>query len=202
MKKLKNTIIALLLMLIIPAFAQAEVLPSRIFANPTKVVRDAQLEVGNSLTFKTIDEYKLKSHITIEKDSLITVKVNEYVPPKRGKRNGYFKIEVESYTIPSENNQKINVKYRNIEGTLRVTTETDTKGLIEETGVAVAEVALETPGLSQLYAISKGLIKPNEGQTRFESVGTNVYNSTGLQYIEKGQEMVLETDSIVVLSVK
>ena len=202
MKKLKNTVIAILLTLIIPVFAYADIMPHKIYASPAQAVEQTQMTEGNILTFKAMDEYKLTDNTSVEKDSVLTVRVKEYVGPKRGKRNGYLKINVESYTIPSEDNKEIDVKDANLEGTVKVTDKIDKKAIAEQAGVYAAELALDTPGLSQVYAASKGLIKPNEGETRLKSMGTNLYNSTGLQYIEKGQDMVIKEDSIIVISVK
>ena len=202
MKKLKNTIFAILLTLIIPAFAYADIIPNKIYASASQVVEQTQMEEGNVLKFKAIDTYKLTENTSVEKDSVISVRVKEYVGPKRGKRNGYLKVNVESYTIPSENNKEIDIKEANLEGTVRVADKLDKKAIAEQAGVYAAELALETPGLSQVYAASKGLIKPNEGESRLKSMGTNLYNSTGLQYIEKGQDMVIKEDSIIVISVK
>ena len=202
MKKFKSTILAVLLTMIIPVFAFAEIIPHKVYTSPTQKIEQSQMTEGNVLKFKALDGYKLTDSISVEKESVLSVRVKEYIGPKRGKRNGYLKIYVESYTIPSENNKEINIKDQDIQGTLKVTDKIDTKSLVEQTGAYAAEVALDMPGLSQVYAASKGLIKPNEGQSRLESAGTNVYNTTLLPYIEKGTDMVIEENSILVISVK
>ena len=165
-------------------------------------MEQAKIENGNILKFKAIEEYKLTKDTSVEKDSILTVQVKEYVVPKRGKRDGYLKINVDSYTVPSKNNEEIDVKDKNIEGKLKLTTNIDKKGIAEQTGVYVAGAALDMPGFSQIYAATKGIVKPNDGQSRLESVGTNVYNSTFLPYMEKGEELVIKEDSMVEISVK
>ena len=202
MKKFKNLIIALLLTLIIPVYAQAEIIPHKIHACLTESVEQLNIEEGNILKFKTVDEYKLTDDITVENGSVLTIRVMEYIVPKRGKRDGYLKINVESYTIPSENDMVIDIKNKNIEGKLKLASNIDKKGIVEQTGAYAAEVALDMPGLSQIYAVTKGIVKPNDGQSRLESAGTNIYNSTLLPYINKGQDLILKEDSIVEISVK
>ena len=202
MKKFKSLIFALLLALIIPVRANSEIIPHKIYALPTETIEAAKTEEGNLFTFKVIDESKLTDDTFVEKDSVITIRVKEYIGPKRGKRDGYLKISLESYTIPSDNNKEIDVKDKNISGTLKLKTEIDKKELAEMAGVSAAEYALDATGITQAYYAAKGLIKPNEGQTRLQSAGTNLYNSTGLQYIEKGEDLIIKEDSKVELSVK
>ena len=202
MKKFKSLILTLSLILIIPVHAQAGILPNKIYASPTQEIEAVKAEEGSVLKFKAIDESKLTDDTIIEKDSVLTVRVKEYIGPKRGKRDGYLNIYVDSYTIPSEDNKEIYIQDKNIEGTLKLKTNIDKKELAEKTGVTVAECALDATGITQLYYATKGLIKPNEGQTRLQSAGTNVYNSTGLQYIKKGEDLVIKEDSTVEISVK
>lgn len=202
MEKIKYLLFTLLLTLIIPVYAHAEIIPHKIYAAPTETIEAVKTEPGNILKFKAVDEYKLTKDITVEKDSVITVRVNEYVPPKRGKIDGQLKIAVIGYTIPSEDNKEIDVKDKNISGSLKLKIEIDKKEMAEMAGVSVAEYALDATGITQVYYAAKGLIKPNEGQTRLQSAGTNVYNSTGLQYIGKGEDLVIKEDSVVEISVK
>lgn len=202
MKKFKSLVFALFLMLMIPVYSQAGIISNKIYANPTEEIEAAKQEEGNVLKFKAVDEYKLTKDISIEKDSVITVRVIEYVGPKRGKIDGHLKVYLDSYTIPSENNEEIDIKDKKIAGTLKLKVIIDKTELAEAAGVSAAEYALEATGISQLYYATKGLIKPNEGQTRLQSAGTNLYNSTGLQYINKGEDLVIKEDSIVEISVK
>ena len=202
MKKFKSLIFCLLLILIIPVYAQAGIISNKIYASPMQEIEAVKTEEGSLLEFKANDEYKLTDNTSVEKNSVLTVRVKEYIGPKRGKRDGYFKIYIESYTIPSKNNKEIDVKDKELAGTLKIKTEIDKKEITEAAGVTVAEYALDTTGITQVYYATKGLIKPNEGQTRLQSAGTNLYNSTGLQYIKKGEDLVIKEDSIVEIAVK
>ena len=202
MKKLKSLIFGLLLMLIMPVYAHAEIFSHKIYANSPQEIEAVKMVKDNILKFKAIDEYKLTKYISVEKDSIITVRVKEYVAPKRGKIDGCLKIYVDSYTIPSEDNKEVDVKDYNIAGTLKNKVNYDKKEIAEAAGISAAEYALDATGITQVYYAAKGLIKPNEGQTRLQSAGTNVYNSTGLQYIGKGQDLVIKEDSVVEIAVK
>ncbi len=198
MKKILLTIMALLL--IIPQAVMAEVIPHKIYAATEKAIDGSKLTKNSELTFKAIDNYKLSDKIIIEKNSDITVNVTDYIEPKRGKRDGYLKIKLISYTIPSIN--KTQDVFNNYEGRLRVSNKKDFKEIAESTGVSVAGHFLKIPGFSQAVAVSKGLIKPNTDQNRLQSAGKNLYESTPLTYIEKGKDFNIEADTIVVISIK
>ena len=202
MKKIKSLILTLLLLLLISVSAQAGIISNKICAYSTKNVEAVQMEEGNVLKLKTVDEYKLTEDTSVEKGSVLTVRVKEYIPPKRGKINGYLKIYVDSYTIPSENNKEIDVTDKNIAGSLKIKTNIDKQEVAEMAGLTAAEYALDATGLSQVYAATKGLVKPNEGESRLKSMGTNLYNSTGLQYIKKGEDMVIKEDTLLEISIK
>ncbi len=198
MKKILLTIITLLL--IIPQVVKAEVIPHKVYAAALQAIEGKQLTHNCLLTFKAIDNYKISDKIIIEKNSDITVKVLDYVDPKRGKRDGYLKVKLVSYTIPSINRtETVLNKY---EGSLRPSNKKDFKEIAENTGVSVAGHFLKVPGFSQAVAVSKGLIKPNEDQNRLQSAGKNLYESTPLTYIEKGKDFNIEEDTIVVISIK
>lgn len=202
MKKFKSLFLTLLLLLIMPVYAQAGIISNKIYANPTEEIEAVKQEEGKLLKFKAIEESKLTNDTSVEKDSVITVRVKEYIPPKRGKIDGHLKIYIDSYTIPSQNNKEVDVRDQNLAGTLKLKINYDKKEIAEAAGVSAVEYALDTTGITQLYYATKGLIKPNEGQTRLQSAGTNVYNSTGLQYIQKGNDMVIKEDSVVEISIK
>ena len=202
MKKFKSLIFVLLFTLIIPVYANAEIISHKIYASPTEIIEQEKMSEGSVLKFKVKDEYKLTDDITVENGSVLTVQVKEYVAPKRGKINGHLKIYLDSYTVPSEDNKEIDIKDKNLAGTLKLKTNLDKKEITEMAGVTAAEYAFNATGLSQVYYAAKGLIKPNEGETRLKSIGTNLYNSTGLQYLKKGDDLTINEDSMVEISVK
>ncbi len=202
MKKIKRLVLTLLLILIIPVYAQAGVISNKIYACSAEKVETVQMEEGKVLKLKTVDEYKLTDDISIENGSILTVRIKEYIPPKRGKINGQLKIYIDSYTIPSEDNKEIDITDQNITGKLKLETKIDKKEVAEMAGVTATEYALDASGLSYLYYAAKGIVKPNKGESRLKSVGTNLYNSTGLQYIEKGEDLIINENAILEILIK
>lgn len=198
----KVILLALSMLFLIPVFALANILPTKIYACSTQNIAESSLVRGKLLSFHAIDAYRLPDNSSIEKGSVVTVKVTEYVKPKRGKRNGYAKVKFVSYTVPTENNATINKTDEDYEGTIKLSTPLDKKKLAEKAGVTVVGQALKVPGFSQAVAVSKGLIDPNPNQNRIESAGTNLYNSTPLTYTEAGKGLKIEEDSIVVITIK
>lgn len=176
-----------------------EVIPHQVFGISHNEVSISDLKQGKLLTFQVIERDEISDFLQTEEGALITVKVKEYVKPKRGKQNGYLKVDLVKYTIPSRNNCEQEAEAFNIYGTVRMATAQDKKGLAKQAGVAVVGHILKVPGFSQAVAVSKGLISPNPDQTRLQSAGTNLYESTPLTYKEKGNEMTIEQDSIVVM---
>ena len=180
----------------------AEILSHKVYAISHKNIVHEQLEKNSSLQFQTLDKYQISDINFIEKNAILTVKVKEHIHPKRGKRDGYLKINIISYTIPSLNNKIIDAFDTEIYGTLKLTTKKDLKEIAKSAGVSVVGHVLKIPGFSQAVAVSKGLIKPNPDQNRLQSAGTNLYQSTPLTYKDKGKDICIEEDSIVVIKVK
>lgn len=198
MKKFLMIIIAVFL--ILQQAVKAEVIPHKIYAASEKAIEGNKISQNSLLKFITIDEYKISETIKAEKNSEITLKVLEYIAPKRGKRNGYLKVRLETYTIPSK--KEVVRLQENLEGTLRPSVPKDIKDIAENTGVAVAGHFLKVPGFTQAIAVSKGLIKPNENENRLQSAGKNLYQSTPLKYVEKGADFNIEPEAVVVISIK
>lgn len=195
------SILLLMLWVFIPS-ARAEIIPHTVYAISHNNILKDNLCSGNVLTFTALDNYEISETEYIEENAIIKVKIKEHIRPKRGKRNGYLKIQVISYTVPSKDNKEIHAENRNIYGTLRLSTTKDLKDISKKTGIAITGHILKIPGFSQAIAVSKGLISPNEEQNRLQSAGTNLYKSTPLVYAEKGKDISIEEDSIVIIRVK
>ena len=102
--------------------------------------------------------------------------------------------------IPSKVNiTQINGTYY---GTMRIAEPKDTAEVLKKAGTTVAGVALGVPGLSQGIAVAKGLISPNDNESRMQSAGKNLYESTPLPLVNKGIDFYAPQDSLVVLSLK
>ena len=202
MKNLKKILSAFVITLLFPMFAFSAALPHKIYACSSSDVGKAQMKSGATLKFHAIDDYKINSYTSVEDGAVLTVKVDKYVGPKRGKRDGYLKVSLYSYTVPSESNKEIVVKEDNLSGTLKLSSHLDKKELAKKAGVTVVGSALKIPGFSQAVAVSKGLINPNPEQSRLQSAGTNLYESTPLTYSEKGKDLAIDKDSVVVITLK
>ena len=87
-------------------------------------------------------------------------------------------------------------------GSMSVAKGVDTKALMQSAGITAAGLVLHQSFLGQAYAVGKGLVKPNENETRIRSAGENLYNSTPLTYLNKGEEFVLEEKGLVELKLK
>lgn len=185
-----------------PINAFAEIIPYKIYAIAHNDISNDELCANSVLAFQTLDQYYISDIDYIEKDSIITLKIKEKIDAKRGKRNGYLKVELISYTIPSKNDEEVMLTDKELSGTLKLSTKKDLEGIAKNAGVSLAGHVLKIPGFSQAVAVSKGLIKPNPSQNRLQSAGTNLYESTPLTYAEKGKEIKIEQDSIVVIKLK
>ena len=199
---MKKLFLLLLCLIIFPLVVCADVIPYKVYVCSSRAISSSEIKTGKLFSFHSIDKYELSDRATLEEGASVTVKINEYIQPKRGKRNGYAKIQVISYTIPSKGNERVSTTTDNLIGTLKLSSPLDKKELAKKAGVFIVGQALKFPGFSQAVAVSKGLIEPNEDQTRIQSAGKNLYESTPLTYSEKGHDLEIEKDSIVVISVK
>lgn len=190
------------LFILMPINANAEILSHKIYAISHNDVNTEKIAKGNILQFQAIEQYLISDTEYVEKDSILKLKINEYVQPKRGKRDGYLKVELISYTVPSQNDEVVVVNDKKLCGTLKLSTPKDIKEIAKGAGVTVVGHILKIPGFSQAIAVSKGLIKPNPEQNRLQSAGTNLYESTPLTLAEVGENLCIEQDSIVVIKIK
>lgn len=199
---MKKLLITAVLLFMLPVFVSAEVIPHNVYAISHNTIYNNDIEEGKEISFQAIGEYQISEIYSIEENSILKLKIDEYVEAKRGKRNGYIKVHLIEFTIPSEGGRIKNVNNDNIYGTLRLSTEKDMKNIAKSAGVSVVGHILKIPGFSQAIAVSKGLIAPNPEQSRLQSAGKNLYESTPLVYGEKGKELKIEEDSIVVIKLK
>ncbi len=196
MKKFIYLVIIFFLYTSNQAFSQT--IPNRIYTVTEKDLNTSNIEINHELTLLSFDNYNITKDINIKKgDKLILIPI-EYKIPKRGKRNGYYKVKI--IKIIYKDNTYIFEK--NIIAKMRSSNPKDFKTIAKSAGVTITGHILKVPGFSQVIAASKGLIKPNEGENRLQSAGKNLYKSTPLTYIEKGEDFSAEKDSIIVLKFK
>lgn len=182
--------------------ADAEVFSHRIYAVSNNNVARENLNKNGVVDFQAIDTCKIGDEDYIEMFSSLNLRIDKRVKAKRGKRDEYLKVTLLSYTVPTEDGKVVDVAHKGFAGTLKVTEEKDYKNIIASVGFGVAGKALSVPFLSQAAAVSKGLIKPNEDQTRLESAGKNLYESTPLTYAEMGKELSIQENTIVLIKLK
>lgn len=179
----------LITFILFPIFAIAAVIPDKIYAT-TPVELSNNLKPNHYVDLDVLKLGSMTQDIELEHGEAINVKIKEYVPPKRGKIDGYYKVDF---------------NYKNngaMQGKMSVAKQTDFKDISKKAGATIAGHALGVTMLPQAYAVTKGLVKPNENQSRLKSAGTNLYNSTPLTYTEKGQEFSVPAGGVVVLSLK
>lgn len=181
--------------------ANAEIIPNKIYAISSQTINKENIKEGDTITFISLKPCKIIDDIELAEKAEITIKVNEYIKPKRGKKNGYLKIKVISYSEDKDGSNLVDLSNRNITGSLKPSTPKDIKEIVESASVSLAGKLLKVPGFTQAFATAKGLIKPNEGQSRLKSAGQNLYESTPLTYIKEGEDLEIEPDSIVVIKV-
>ena len=199
MKKILTLFALIILFNMTPA--NAEIIPNKIYAISSQTINKETIKKDDVITFISLKDCKIIDELEIKEKAEITVEVKEYVEPKRGKKDGYLKIHVLSYEEFPNAHIHTDLSKRNIIGSLKPSTPKDIKEIVESAGVSLTGKLLKVPGFSQAFAAAKGLIKPNEGQSRIKSAGQNLYESTPLTYIEEGEDLEIHEDSIVVLKI-
>ena len=174
--------------LIFPMFAFAGVIQDTIYAVTPQYISSKTVKQNQTIDLYVLKTGKLSDDLNLENGEKIQVKILEYTAPKRGKRNGYFKVQYRGNQLMT--------------GTMRQSSPKDLKKITKTVGVTVAGTILQIPGFSQAIAVSKGLIAPNANQTRLESAEKNLYQSTPLPYLEKGHDFEVKEDGVVVLKLK
>ena len=187
MKFLKLLCAAFLLMFI-PLSSRAEVLPDVVYAVTPEHISAENISVNDEIDLYVIKTGKLSEELGLENGDKIKVTVLSSVKPKKGRRNGYLKIRYTGKEV--------------MFGKLKMSEQKDVKDIVLAAGGTIAGLVFQIPGLHQAAAVSKGIIAPNENQTRIESAGKNLYESTPLKYAETGREFDAPENSIVILILK
>ncbi len=178
-------LILLFALLFMPISAMASVIPDRVYATTPVEIKN-NLRAGHKADLNILKLGALSKDLKYENGEAVEVIIKDYVKPKRGKRDGYYKIE-------------FNYNGSLISGKMTVAKKADLKDISIKAGTTIAGHVLNATFLPQAVAVSKGLIKPNENQTRLQSAGTDLYESTPLTYIETGMEFDVPANGIVIL---
>ena len=201
MKKILVLALSFFFMIILNS-AKADIIADKIYVTSIEDINVEALKTNQQIHLYAIQDHKLGDESFIEEKSELTLKIKEKIEEKRGKRNEYLKIELISYTIPSENEKIVPCKENVYSGTLKNSKPKDLKEISKKAGVTVVGKVLKIPVFSQAIAASKGLIKPNENQSRLKSAGTNLYKSTPLTYFEKGNSLTISENTVLVVKLR
>ena len=193
-KYIKSLIVIFMLLIfsIVPSYA--DVVPSKVYAITQNNLNCQNTDKNTKIELVSYDDYGLED-IVITQGSTLTVILSEYKSAKRGKLNGYYKIKL--IAVDDKNVQDFGYY-----GTMKIAEPKDMKEIVEKAGVTIAGAVLNIPGLSQGVAVAKGIINPNENESRLKSAGKNLYESTPLTYAEKGEDFSVEANDIVVLRLR
>lgn len=194
---MKKLLLIFFCALFINLSATAEIIPEKIYAAAHYKTDKNTIKQSPEITLYAYGDYLLNNKITIVDGEKIRLKLDEYISPKRGKRNGYYKV---TYLSPVP--EGTTYKTYNLTGTLRPSNPKDIKEIAKKAGISVAGFVLKVPGFTQAIAAAKGIISPNENESRLKSAGENVYKSTPLTYVEKGKDFTLDIDDLAVIKLK
>lgn len=180
----------------------AEIFSHKIYVVSNQVINSSEIKKNDVYTFRTIERCKISDEEYIENGASVKISVKKIIPAKRGKRDEYLKIQMLSYTNPLEENKVISVEKKAVTGTLHLSEPKDLDDIRNKAGISVVGHILKVPALTQVVAVSKGLINPNEDESRIVSAGKNLYESTPFTYVEKGDVLNIEQDSVLIIKVK
>ncbi len=175
------------------ANANIDVVPANVYAVVQSPFDYHEIQKNDVIDLIAFKDCGLNEYV-INRGDKLSIVLNKYVKPKRGKRNGYYKI-----TLSEINSGKIKTVYQ---GTMRISEPKDLSEIVEKAGITIVGAALKVPGFSQSIAIAKGIVSPNEDQTRLKSACHNLYESTPLPLVKRGDDFSVETDAIVVLRLR
>lgn len=179
----------ILLFLFLQVSAIAQLIPDSFQARTDVALNPKNLKANQVIELKVFDTGMFSDILALKAGDIVKIKIIEYVPPKRGKRNGYYKIQYLTDEGPKP-------------ATMHAIEPHNFIDTAEGAAVGAAGHFFKVPLLSQAVAVSKGFVSPNEDQTRLESAGTNLYNSTPLKYGEKGTDFYVEAKGFVEIKVK
>ena len=163
-----------------------------------------------SLDFKVkvLKSVKFQSGTTFEKNEIIDLQIKEIVPAKALGRSSYIVVKPVSKEkkLSDGETQVTPIKDVYLEGkttSIKVLSKNDIKNNIEENwqddlkkaGIGASKMAINSvvPGATTIYQASKGLINPNEGESRLKSAGQNVVDNTALKHLKKGHDINIKS---------
>lgn len=159
-----------------------------------EAAEDISIDSKEVLKFKALQKIRIDNVGLFEDGDIIEARISEVVAPKRGKRNGYIILKPVYY-------MKNNVRYEFEDKTLSAKVVDyrpfDVKNAAMKAGVGVAGIFVK--GLSQIFYLGQGMIKPEEGEGRIKSGFKNVYKNSPLVYVEEGKVAQFNKGDVLVL---
>lgn len=153
--------------------------PSKEFS--VKILEDTFWDIGKEL----------------EKDAVLKGKVVQVIPPQRLKKDAYFVFKVKSFTVPSEEDKVVEIKYSS-KTDVRLYTPVDKAQIAGK--VAVAAVGTVIKGIGYGVDFVQGAIKAEDGENKFKAGAHNVYENSPLSYCRKGSYGFISAGSFVKFS--
>ena len=173
---------------------------------------------------KILKEASFKSGTVFKKNDIVNMQILDIIPAKSVKRSSYIivkpvSIEEEKLVCIDESSDNCSSEIVNIpiddktlQGqttSIKVISKQDVKQNLKENwkedlgkaGKVVAKKVVNTtlPGAEQVYVVSKGLIKPAEGQTRLQSATNNLIDDTPLKHLKKGADIDIKVGDKIFL---
>lgn len=143
-----------------------------------------------------IDPCVFKDGTILYEGSVIEGSVVKIQHAKRGKRNGYFDIEINSITTAGITQKITKPKlYARVVGYAILSPQE----LVLTAARTAAGIAVK--GASQGISFAQGFIEANDG-SRIKSAVINVYKDSPLSYIETGKELNINEGDTMILKVK
>ncbi|MBQ6516975.1 hypothetical protein IJI31_07350 [bacterium] len=172
-------------------------------ANATNVIVESLDNIeqnSNSRIFsaKVLEDATLKTGEEFKEGSVLKSEIVKKVDAQRGKRSGYIVIQPISMEY---NGTETYFEGTDIEATVKGYSKKSWKDLGTKAGLSagLAAGSRKIPGFSQVFYFSKGFLKPEEDQSRFKSGVTSAYENSPFAYINKGEEINIETGDMLVL---
>lgn len=150
-----------------------------------------------SFSAKVLERAEFKSGFVLNKNDVVQGKIIRTVEAKRIKRSGYIVIKPNAIY-----REGVKVNYdRDLEAKVTAYSKTDWKKTGKTAGLSAGLTVGShfVPGLSQIFYFSKGVLKPQDDQSRLESGVKSVYENSPFAYIEKGQDLNIEKGDYLVL---
>ena len=177
-------------------------LPS--FARQKKTIATIQEQIDikeglDGISFITQSELTLsKEGITIPKDSIVYAYILDTQQERRWHKSGYAVCKLKGYiTQELDEPSYSDIEKKDIYIVIRTHKPVDKKEVGKKTGISALAFASNfiVPGAGIAYYFTRGMIKKEEGKTRFKSGVSNVYNNSVFWFWLKGKPVNLEENT-------